>query len=75
MTLLAELKPGATARVISISGTDAVATRLLEMGLTPGVQVRLCGTALLGDPLELELRGYHLTIRKSEAQRIEIEAI
>jgi ferrous iron transport protein A len=46
----------------------------MEMGLTPGVEVRLVGVAPLGDPLELELRGYRLSVRKNEASRVQIES-
>ena len=48
--------------------------RLLEMGLTPGAQVSVVGTAPLGDPIELELRGYRLSVRRSEAARVEIDS-
>jgi ferrous iron transport protein A len=58
--------------VLRIDGMDEVSLRLLEMGLTPGVEVRVLGMAPLGDPLELELRGYRLSIRRSEAARVEI---
>jgi len=75
VTRLAELHVGQTARVRQILGTDEVSMRLLEMGLTPAVEVRLIGTAPLGDPLELELRGYRLSVRKSEAALVEIEII
>ena len=47
----------------------------MEMGLTPGVELSLIGTAPLGDPLEFELRGYRLSVRKSEAARVEIEIV
>jgi ferrous iron transport protein A len=47
----------------------------MEMGLTPGVECKVIGLAPLGDPLELELRGYRLSLRKSEAARIEIEPV
>ena len=47
----------------------------MEMGLTPGVDVELLGTAPLGDPLEFEVRGYHLSVRRSEAVRVEIESL
>jgi ferrous iron transport protein A len=50
-----------------------VSLRLLEMGLTPGVEVLVVGQAPLGDPLELEVRGYRLSVRKSEAARVEVE--
>jgi ferrous iron transport protein A len=70
---LAELAVGAGARVRNIAGTDEVANRLLEMGLTPGASLTIVGTAPLGDPLELEIRGYRLSIRRSEAARVEID--
>jgi ferrous iron transport protein A len=63
---------GSTASVADVLGNDAVALRLLEMGLTPGVAVRLVGRAPLGDPLELELRGYRLSIRRAEAARVTV---
>lgn len=65
---------GSIARVASVSGGDATALRLLEMGLTPGVSVVVVGTAPLGDPIELEVRGYRLSIRRSEAARIAVTA-
>jgi ferrous iron transport protein A len=70
---LAELAVGAGARVRNIAGTDEVANSLLEMGLTPGADLTIVGTAPLGDPLELEIRGYRLSIRRSEAARVEID--
>jgi len=72
VTVLAELPLGSRARVVSVSGGDEITLRLLEMGLTPGVELALVGTAPLGDPLELELRGYRLSVRRSEAARVEI---
>ncbi len=63
---------GTTVRVHDVSGGDAVAIRLLEMGVTPGVEIRLVGKAPFGDPLELELRGYRLSIRRQEAARVAI---
>ncbi|HTM54940.1 MAG TPA: ferrous iron transport protein A [Pirellulales bacterium] len=74
MSLLAELPIGSRARVRSIVGSDELSVRLMEMGLTPGVEVALVGKAPLGDPLELELRGYRLSVRRSEAARVEIES-
>lgn len=65
---------GDTATVADVLGDDAVALRLLEMGLTPGISVRLVGRAPLGDPLELEVRGYRLSIRRAEAARIAMTA-
>ena len=73
MTLLAELEIGGRGRVREITGADEISLRLLEMGLTPGTDVSLVGRAPLGDPLELEVRGYRLSVRSSEAARVEIE--
>jgi ferrous iron transport protein A len=67
---LAAAAIGSTARVADVAGDDAVAIRLLEMGVTPGVTVRVIGQAPFGDPLELELRGYRLSIRRAEAARV-----
>lgn len=75
MTLLAELAVGRRARVSAILGSDEVSLRLLEMGMTPGTEVFVIGTAPLGDPLELELRGYRLSVRRSEAARVEINPL
>lgn len=69
---LEDVAIGSTARVVDISGNDPTALRLLEMGLTPGVNVRVVGTAPLGGPLELELRGYRLSIRRHDAARVAI---
>ena len=73
MTTLDQLKIGARAAVRQIDGFDEVALRLMEMGLTPGVEIALIGEAPLGDPLELEVRGYRLSVRRSEARRIEVQ--
>lgn len=75
MTVLADLPVGARARVNLVSGSDDLSMRLLEMGLTPGVEVAVVGMAPLGDPLELELRGYRLSVRRSEAARVEIHQL
>ncbi len=75
MTVLADLPVGARARVSLVSGGDDLSMRLLEMGLTPGVEVAVVGMAPLGDPLELELRGYRLSVRRSEAARVEIHQL
>jgi ferrous iron transport protein A len=75
MTLVAaELAVGKAARVVRVVGSDDVSRRLLEMGVTPGVEIRRLGAAPLGDPLEFELRGYRLSLRKTEAQHIELES-
>lgn len=71
---LDRLAPGSTTRVTDVVGVDAVALRLLEMGLTPGAPVRVVGRAPLGDPLELEVRGYRLSLRRGEAARVSVAA-
>ncbi len=70
MPSLDRVPVGTTASVADVSGSDATALRLIEMGLTPGVTVRVVATAPLGDPLELELRGYRLSIRRHDAARV-----
>ena len=74
MTTVAHLPIGARGRVARVSGDDEISARLLEMGLTPGVVVHVLGAAPLGDPIELELRGYRLSVRRTEAARIELDA-
>ena len=73
MKTLADLNVTDQATVAEVDGQDEIALRLLEMGLTPGTQVTLIGTAPLGDPLEFEIRGYRLSLRKSEATRVTID--
>jgi ferrous iron transport protein A len=68
----ADLEVGQAANVVRIAGADEVSRRLLEMGVTPGVEIRRLGAAPLGDPLEFELRGYRLSLRRAEAQHVEI---
>ena len=73
MITLADLPIGAQGRVVRVAGGDEISTRLLEMGLTPGCSVQVLGAAPLGDPIELAIRGYRLSVRRTEAARIEIE--
>jgi ferrous iron transport protein A len=75
MTLVAaDLAVGKTARVVRVAADDDIGRRLLEMGVTPGVEICRIGAAPLGDPLEFELRGYRLSLRRSEAQHVEIDS-
>lgn len=74
MTSLSQLRAGQSAKVVRIFQNGEVAQRLMEMGVLPGVVIRHVGAAPLGDPLEFELRGYRLCMRKSEAEQIEVEA-
>lgn len=72
MKLLSQLKVGQQGVVAEIPGNDSVSVRLLEMGITPGATVKLIGSAPLGDPLEIEIRGYHLSLRRQEAMLIHL---
>ena len=72
MSTLAELRVGESAQVALVNGTDEISIRLMEMGLVPGTDLRVLGLAPLGDPLEIEVRGYRLSIRKSEAARVQL---
>jgi ferrous iron transport protein A len=73
MPTLAEIAIGQTATVSEIIGEDSIAVRLMEMGITDGESVKLIGRAPLGDPLEIQIRGYRLSLRSVEAQRIHVE--
>ena len=72
MKTLNELKIGETARVVRLHGEGAVKRRIMDMGLTKGTEVTVRKVAPLGDPIELTVRGYELSIRKSEAATIEV---
>lgn len=67
---IAELQPGQSGVVQQVGGEGALHRHLLDMGITPGVRVTLVKTAPMGDPLELKLRGYSLTLRKADAATI-----
>lgn len=70
---LADLRPGESGRILEISGNAALVQRLLEMGLTDGEDVEVVRFAPLGDPVEVRIRGYHLSLRRSEAAAVAIE--
>ena len=73
---LADLKKGQIAKVINIQSDNlALRRRLLDMGITRGVEVKIKKIAPLGDPVDIELRGYELCIRKYDMQNIDIEVI
>jgi Fe2+ transport system protein FeoA len=69
---LTNLPIGKSAKVLSVNGNSPITRRLMEMGIVPGVSVRLVKSAPFGDPLEIRVRGYNLAMRKSEAQTIEV---
>ena len=69
---LADLKKGETRTVVSVHGEDAITRRLMEMGVIPGVAVRMVKSAPFGDPVEINVRGYSLALRKNEAESVEL---
>jgi ferrous iron transport protein A len=71
----AELAIGQVGRVTRVAGGDEIGRRLLEMGVTPGVEIRRLGAAPLGDPLEFDVRGYRLSLRKAEAAHVELDIV
>lgn len=72
MSTLDQLPPGARAIIQAVRASGPIAQRLREMGILEGVTVRMVGAAPLGDPLELELHGYRLSLRRREARLLEI---
>lgn len=75
-TTLADLRSvGDRARVTEIDGDDAIAVRLMEMGLTEGEEMSVIGFAPLGDPVEFALRGYRISLRSTEARRVRVQRI
>ena len=70
---LKEVKPGATVKVAKISGEGAVKRRIMEMGLTKGIEVFVRKVAPLGDPVEVTVRDYELSVRKADAELVEVE--
>ena len=73
---LDKLPVGKCARITSVDGGEiSLRKHILDMGLTPGTEVTLVKTAPMGDPIQLHLRGYELTLRRSEAEKIEIQEV
>ena len=73
MKNLKEAKIGETVRVVKIHGEGAIKRRIMDMGLTKGVEVYIRKVAPLGDPIEVTVRGYELSLRKADAGQIEVE--
>ena len=73
MKNLKEAKIGETVRVVEIHGEGAIKRRIMDMGLTKGVEVYIRKVAPLGDPIEVTVRGYELSLRKADAEQIEVE--
>lgn len=70
---LKEVKPGNTVKVTKFSGEGAIKRRIMDMGLTKGVEIFVRKVAPLGDPVEITVRGYELSVRKYDAELVEVE--
>lgn len=73
MKTLKDLRIGKSARVVRLHGEGALRRRIMDMGLTRGVEVNVRRVAPLGDPIEINVRGYELSLRKEDAEMVEIE--
>ncbi len=72
---LNDLKPHNQARVIKITGQAQLKRKLLDMGIVPGCELEVLRVAPLGDPVEIKIRGYNLSLRKEEAKHIYVEVL
>ena len=70
---LSEFQPGESGSVVAVGGEGRIRRRLFDMGITPGADVVMRKRAPLGDPIEVTLRGYELTLRKTEAECVTVE--
>lgn len=73
MKTLRDINPGETVCVVKVHGEGALRRRLLDMGITKGTKINVLKTAPLGDPIEVTVRGYELSLRKAEGEIIEVE--
>lgn len=73
MKTLKDVKIGSSARVVKLHGEGAIRRRIMDMGITKGVEIYVRKVAPLGDPMELTVRGYELSLRKADAETIEVE--
>jgi ferrous iron transport protein A len=73
--LLSDLAPGTSARIVKVSGRGAVPRRIVDMGVTRGSLVYVERVAPLGDPMQVKIRGYHLSLRRSEARMITVAPV
>jgi ferrous iron transport protein A len=71
-TTLTDLPIGSSAHVVSVKGSGRVTRRLMEMGVIPGVQIRVIKAAPFGDPIEVRVKGYNLAMRRNEADSVEV---
>ena len=72
---LKDIKVGHRAKVLKVSGEGAIRRRIMDMGITKGVEIYVRKVAPLGDPMEIFVRGYELSLRKADADMIEVEAV
>lgn len=70
---LKEVKPGTTVLVTKVSGEGAIKRRIMDMGITKGIEIYVRKVAPLGDPVEFTVRGYELSVRKADAELIDVE--
>ncbi|MBC8248466.1 MAG: ferrous iron transport protein A [Anaerolineales bacterium] len=70
---LNQLKPGERATIVKVGGQGPVRRRILDMGVVKGAEIKVVRVAPLGDPVEFLIKGYNLSLRKSEAQQIQVE--
>ena len=75
MKSLKDSKVGDSVKVVKLHGQGAVKRRIMDMGLTKGVEVQIRKVAPLGDPMEVTVRGYELSIRKADAEMVEVEGL
>ncbi len=75
MKTLKDIPIGGKAKVIKLYGEGPIKRRIMDMGITKGVVIRIIKTAPLGDPIELTVRGYELSLRKEDAEKIEVEQL
>ena len=75
MKTLKETPIGTTVKVVKLHGEGAVKRRIMDMGLTRGTEIYVRKVAPLGDPIEVKVRGYELSLRKADAEMIEVEAV
>lgn len=73
MRTLKDIKIGESTKVVKLYGQGAVRRRIMDMGITKGVTLKVCKVAPLGDPIEITVRGYQLSLRKDDAEMIEVE--
>ncbi len=73
MRTLKDVRIGETVRVTKVGGEGALKRRIMDMGITKGVSIKVMKVAPLGDPMEITVRGYELTLRKADCEKIEVE--